>query len=211
MWAGYCRSTLRAGFPAPPVLGLVCCRSRVTSLAVNGGTEIQDWLVGTESSGFAGTIWIYTLQGPFLQWSWESAMQIKLVLKRNGLYSLSFYSVWKLKKKQLILALTAYNVGGSPFIAALVLCPLQMRMQWQNLLWPQQCLSACSSQPQLTPELTPAKTILLPSCRDWLELASFQLDQSSLVPGGRCSNHWAIRPAPPPVSLSCREPAFRQI
>ena len=28
-----------------------------------------------------------------LQWSWESAVQIKLVIKRNGLYSLSFYSI----------------------------------------------------------------------------------------------------------------------
>ena len=40
-------------------------------------------------------IWIYTLQGPldfpFFHRSWESAMQTKLVLKRNGLYSLSFY------------------------------------------------------------------------------------------------------------------------
>ena len=35
-----------------------------------------------------------TLQGPFLQWSCESAMQIKLVLKRNGLYSLSFYRLY---------------------------------------------------------------------------------------------------------------------
>ena len=35
-----------------------------------------------------GSIIINTLQGPFLQWSWERAMQIKLVLKWNGQYSL---------------------------------------------------------------------------------------------------------------------------
>ena len=34
--------------------------------------------------------------------------------------------------------------GRQPLVA---LCPLQMRMQWQNLLWPP-CLPACSSQPQ---------------------------------------------------------------
>ena len=34
--------------------------------------------------------------------------------------------------------------GRQPLVA---LCLLQMRMQWQNLLWPP-CLPACSSQPQ---------------------------------------------------------------
>ena len=44
-------------------------------------------------------IWIYTLQGPlwpFFAMELGERMQIKLVLKRNGLYSLSFYGLYSL-------------------------------------------------------------------------------------------------------------------
>ena len=69
-------------------------------------------------------------------------MQIKLVLKRNGLYSLSFYEPC-LKTGLNTCLIWLPMCGRQPLVA---LCPLQMRLQRQNLLWPQ-CLPACSSQP----------------------------------------------------------------
>ena len=52
--------------------------------------------------------------------------------------------------------------GRQPLVA---LCPLQMRMQWQSLLWPL-CLPACSSQLQFLQRLSsyPAQSCCLESC-----------------------------------------------
>ena len=53
--------------------------------------------------------------------------------------------------------------GRQPLVA---LCLLQMRMQWQNLLWPP-CLPACSSQPQFLRRMS---SCTAQSC--WLEFWS---------------------------------------